>query len=69
MIFARHSIITASTPKASMTPISPWFQKNNNLVRVNDYIPISLLNSSIKLITKILPDRLQTVIMKLIHQN
>lgn len=36
---------------------------------VNDYRPISLLNSSLKLITKLLADRLQQVIMRLIHQN
>jgi len=36
---------------------------------VNDYRPISLLNISIKLITKILANRLQPVITKLVHKN
>jgi hypothetical protein len=36
---------------------------------VNDYRPISLLNSSVKLLTKILANRLQKVITKLIHAN
>jgi retron-type reverse transcriptase len=36
---------------------------------VNDFRPISLMNISFKLITKILADRLQTVILRLIHQN
>lgn len=36
---------------------------------VNDYRPISLLNSSLKLITKLLADRLQQIILKVIHQN
>lgn len=36
---------------------------------VSDYMPISLLNTCIKLITKILADRLQTCILRLIHQN
>jgi hypothetical protein len=43
--------------------------KNSNPTRVNDYIPISLLNTSIKFINKALADRLQTVILKVIHQN
>ena len=36
---------------------------------VNDYRPISLLNTSIKLLTKILAVRLQSTITKLIHKN
>jgi retron-type reverse transcriptase len=36
---------------------------------VNDFRPISLLNSSLKLITKLLADRLQNVISRLIHKN
>jgi hypothetical protein len=43
--------------------------KIDNPVTVSDYRPISLLNSSIKLITKILANRLQAVIFQLIHQN
>jgi retron-type reverse transcriptase len=45
------------------------FQKSRNPTRVNDYNPISLLNSSIKLITEVLANRLQTVILKVIYQN
>ncbi|WVZ99154.1 hypothetical protein U9M48_044493 [Paspalum notatum var. saurae] len=36
---------------------------------VNDFRPISLLNCSIKLITKLLAIRLQSVIQKLVHMN
>ena len=36
---------------------------------VNDYRPISLLNSSVKLLTKLLANRLQTVITELVHRN
>lgn len=36
---------------------------------VNDFKPISLLNCTLKLITKLLANRLQTIIMKIIHQN
>jgi hypothetical protein len=43
--------------------------KKDAPLTVHDYRPISLLNSSIKLIAKILADRLQQVIMKLIHEN
>lgn len=36
---------------------------------VNDYRPISLLNSSVKLLTKLLANRLQTVITGLVQRN
>jgi hypothetical protein len=36
---------------------------------INDYRPISLLNFSVKLLTKILANRLHKVITKLIHRN
>jgi hypothetical protein len=36
---------------------------------VNDFRPISLLNSSIKLLTKILANKLQSVILRMVHQN
>jgi hypothetical protein len=38
-------------------------------ITISDFRPISLLNSSIKLITKILADRLQQVIIPLVHTN
>jgi hypothetical protein len=43
--------------------------KIDNPTKVGDYRPISLLNSSVKLITKILANRLQKVIIQLIHRN
>jgi hypothetical protein len=43
--------------------------KNSNPVTPNDFRPISLLNSILKLITKLMADRLQTIIITLIHQN
>jgi hypothetical protein len=43
--------------------------KVDNPTRVGDYRPISLLNSSIKLITKVLANRLQSVNLNLVHQN
>jgi len=36
---------------------------------VNDYRPITLLNCFLKLITKLLADRLQTSILDLVHHN
>jgi hypothetical protein len=43
--------------------------KIDNPIKVEDYIPISLLNSSIKLLTKILANKLHKVITKLIQKN
>jgi retron-type reverse transcriptase len=62
-------MIIASTFKVSMGHLLLLFQKSRNPTRVNDYNPISLLNSSIKLITEVLANRLQTVILKVIYQN
>jgi hypothetical protein len=42
--------------------------KHNNPESINDFRPILLLNSSLKLLTKILADRLQQVILQLIHR-
>jgi hypothetical protein len=36
---------------------------------VNDFWPISLMNISLKVITKILADRLQTIILQVLHKN
>jgi hypothetical protein len=43
--------------------------KINNSETVNDFRPISILNSSIKLLTKLLADRLQQLILQLLHAN
>jgi hypothetical protein len=43
--------------------------KVDNPYHVNDYRPISLLNSSIKLLTKVLANMLQAVILRFVHQN
>ena len=43
--------------------------KNNSPESPNDYRPISLLNSSFKLITKLLANRLQSKILSIVHAN
>jgi hypothetical protein len=43
--------------------------KTDGALLVNDFRPISLLDCSIKLITKLLANRLQAVILQLVHQN
>jgi hypothetical protein len=43
--------------------------KKDNLTSVGDFMPISLLNSNVKLLTKLLANRLQKVILQLIHKN
>jgi hypothetical protein len=44
-------------------------QKHDNAVKISDYRPISVLNTSIKILTKILANRLQLLLPALIHQN
>jgi hypothetical protein len=43
--------------------------KVNNPTTVNDFRPISLINCVVKIITKLLGDRLQKAIISLVHQN
>jgi len=43
--------------------------KKDNPSKVSDFRPISLLNCSVKLLKKILANRLQKVIIKLVHMN
>jgi hypothetical protein len=43
--------------------------KIQNPTTVNDFRPISLLNCSLKVITKLLADRLQSKTLQLVHQN
>jgi hypothetical protein len=55
--------------KVLMNHISLVSQKKYGPRRVSDYRPISLLNISIKIITKLLANRLHVVIVQLIHKN
>jgi hypothetical protein len=43
--------------------------KKDNPQKVGDFRPISLLNNSMKIITKLLANRLQTVMTVLVHKN
>lgn len=43
--------------------------KKSSPEKVNDFRPISLQSVALKLLTKVLADRLQSVIIELIHQN
>jgi hypothetical protein len=43
--------------------------KTDNPLNSSDFRPISLLNSFLKIITKILANRLQRIILKVVHKN
>ena len=43
--------------------------KKNAPETVNDYRPITLLNCCLKMVTKILADRLQKIILQIVHRN
>lgn len=59
----RTSIRNLNTSFITMIP------KKQNPETANDYKPIALQSSSLKFVTKIMADRLQTVILQLIHEN
>jgi retron-type reverse transcriptase len=43
--------------------------KSDSPTSPNDFRPISLLNSVLKIVTKFLANRLQKIILKLVHKN
>jgi hypothetical protein len=43
--------------------------KKDNLSKIGAFKPIALLNSSVKLLTKLLANRLYKIIHKIIHKN
>ena len=43
--------------------------KDNNPTSLNDFRPITLMNCVLKLLTKLMANRLQRVIIPIIHQN
>jgi hypothetical protein len=63
--FYDHDICLQSINGSCITLI----QKIDKSSRVGDFRPISLLNNSIKLLTKLLANRLQKVILRSVHQN
>jgi hypothetical protein len=63
--FYEGSIFMDSTNGSYVTLIP----KHSSPASVGGYRPISLLNTSVKLLTKLLANRLQLVITKLVHQN
>lgn len=56
-------------PKSINRSYITLIPKVESPITISDYRPVSLLNSSGNLITKILANRLQTVITKLVHAN
>jgi hypothetical protein len=65
LAFYNHNLCLRSIIDSYITLIL----KVDNLVKVSDYRLISLLNCSIKVITKLMGNRLQSVILRVIHEN
>lgn len=63
--FYSGSLCTRSINGSYITLIA----KKDNPITVNDYMPVSLLNVSMKIITKLLANRLQEKIIPLVHKN
>ena len=61
------------TGRVSLQAINSYFitlvPKCSHPVTPSDFRPISLLNSTLKLITKLMADKLQGIIISLIHKN
>jgi hypothetical protein len=56
-------------PQAINNSFITLIPKVNSPTSINDFWPISLLNCVVKIITKLMGDRLQSVIIPLVHQN
>ena len=65
MDFQDNSNCLGSINRAFITLIP----KTDGVQTTSDFRPISLLNTSVKLITKVLANRLQSIITRLIHKN
>jgi hypothetical protein len=66
--YVKISILTISVCRALMGLIT-LIPKKDDAQRISDYRPISLLSTSVKIITKLLANRLQTVLSSLFHKN
>ena len=61
-----HGRISLQSINSSFITLIP---KKDAPVTPNDFRPVSLLNCSVKIITKLPANRLQSVILKLVHAN
>ena len=61
-----NGVISLEAINSSFVTLVP---KVNNLAKINDYRPISLLSTVIKLLTKLLAIRVQPVVLKMVHKN
>lgn len=59
--------------RANIAPINSSYivlvPKNSSPMTASDFRPISLLNCCVKMLTKLLADRMQRMILKIIHKN
>ncbi|XP_073357917.1 uncharacterized protein [Aegilops tauschii subsp. strangulata] len=64
--YRRNSTLDLESLNTGFIALIPKIQ---SLETVNDYRPITLLNCCLKILTKLLANRLQRVILKIIHRN
>lgn len=68
IIYVMPSTVVMYVYKVSMAHIT-LVPKTDNATKISDFRPISLLDTSVKILTKLLANRLQLLMPDLVHKN